>query len=727
MPRTLTDVTITKPLRGLAMLVCLALPTCAQDLNTRLTDASRARDAAEVRKLLAEGADPNAKDKYGRTALMEAASGGYTENVRVLLGKGADVNAKDAVGWSALFRAAFSRRTDTVRLLLEKGADVKAKDKEGMTALLWASSLGNTDIVRLLLAKGADVNAQDSHGWTSLMSAADLGHPDTVRALLDKHASMQVHDKDGNTAQSLAEKYKYFVVVAVLKNAAQGLQDKPKNDSSVSTPAVPSRNSAAASVPAPGSKTAAGAPALPASAPTAPAPSKSEILNSKFLGAAEAGDTAEILGLIRDGAGVNARDSTYGTTALMRAAARGYTDIVRALLEKGGEVDAEDTAGHTALMEAAFGGYTNTVLLLIEKGADVNARDKDGWTPLFWATFSRRTDAARSLLEKGADVNAKNKQEDTALIRAAYGGDTDTVAVLLEHHPDLNAKDNMGRTALIEAAREERGEAVRLLLESGADVDLRDRDDNTALSLATKQHFSRIIAQLKNPPQKIKHKVASEATTPISDSQPANDPKSDPLAAEEQTLQRKSEARAFYGLGLSMSLLENLWPQKGHEAERAAAKVLGDLREVGGPEDLIDLAQQTFTRLGYTPNDRNGHVQPPISDLRKRLDAYCLAQTDEKFFYAAGRFTYELDLLGQNLSKRDAREAKIEDARRKLLPLATSFAAQCAAISECKARARSSFSDSAGILQKTALLSEDGTTLRKLSDDISVALGVEDR
>jgi ankyrin repeat protein len=707
-------VTKRKTLWTLAMLLSLGCPGYPQDLDTKLVDAARTHETTELQNLLSKGANPNAKDKNGRTPLMEAASGGYADTVRVLLENGANINAKDMVGWSALFWAAFSGRKETLRILVAKGADVKARDNEGRTALFWAASSGYTDAVRTLLARDAGVNAKDAHGWTPLMSAADLGHLDTVRALLDNGADPHVHGKDGNTAQSLAKKYKYDDIVSLL-NTAQAQHGERLGDINTGKTAGHPPTTDAAAVPARPTKT--------------PTLSKSELLNQKLLQAAEGGDTAEVLSLIRDGAGVNAMGDTYGNTALMEAAARGYTNTVRTLLEKGAEVNAKDKAARTALMQAAFGGYTDTVQLLLEKGADVNASDREGWTPLFWATFSRRTGTVRLLLEKGANVNAKNKYEDCALIHAAYAGDVDTVTVLLEHHADLNARDNQGKTALIEAARQGHTDAVRLLLENGAAADLQARDGNTALSLAIQQHHTDIVALLKNPPKKREDKTIPEVSAPRPETHPANEANSNanPLAAETQALQKRVRSRAFYGMGLSMSFLEDLWPKMDHDAARAAATVLGDLRKVGGPEDLIELAQQTSTRLAFPTEEHKGPLQPLIVDLRNRLDAYCLSQTDEKFFYAAGAFTYDLNVLGQQLKKPDHAEASIEEARRRLFPLADDFAAKCANIPECHDRGLAYLSDAATILRRSPLLSADGTTLQKLSDDIGVALGTDEQ
>jgi hypothetical protein len=154
---------------------------------------------------------------------------------------------------------------------------------------------------------------------------------------------------------------------------------------------------------------------------------------------------------------------------------------------------------------------------------------------------------------------------------------------------------------------------------------------------------------------------------------------------------------------------------------------MADLQGVGAPEELSDLAQQTSTRLAVPLENRKGSAPPLIAELRKRLDTFCVAQTEEQFFYAMGGFTYDLNLLGKDLGKPEKVEPSVEESRRKDFLLASSFAAQCAAISECKERALSYLSDAANLLQKTPLLSADGPALQKLSDEIGIALGTEDR
>jgi ankyrin repeat protein len=724
-----------KVLRTLAALAVLAWPTFAQNLDSRLAEAARSQDPAEVTRLLKEGANPNARDKNGRTPLMESASEGYTPVVRALLENGAEVNAKDHVGWTALFWAAFSNRTETLRALVAHGADVNARDGEGRTALSWAASSGYTEVVLALIEKGGHVNAKDSYGWTALMSAVDLGQLDTVKALLQHQADARVKANDGTTAMRLAEKYKYDEIVNLLRSSLRAADHRGSSEAEVDTPE-------SAGKPALGTGKSSdprkNVPAHTVSNPpeSANPPSPSEGLNQKLLQAAEAGDTAEVLSLIRDGAGVNARGRSYGNTALMEAAARGHTDTVRALMDKGGEVDTADNAGRTALMEAAFEGYTETVRVLLSKNADVNAHDHEGWTPLFWAVFSRRTDTARFLLEKGAAVNAQNKYQDTALLHASYGGDTDTVAVLLEFHAELNHKDDMGRTALIEAARQGHTDTARMLLEHGADEKVAAKDGSTALSLAEKMHKADIVALLKNPPrvpepsQPVVKNPPSQTPLAPSNSenpQPSLTPgTSDPVAVAAQALQRKKQSKAFYRIGLSMRLIEEYWPQQGRVAERAAASILGDLTNVSAPQDLIELSQQAVAKLSASPEDRRKTIPALSSELHNRLNQYCLALPDEQFFYSAGTFTYDVSRFGQDLTKSQTFNESNEATRVGLLPLATSIASQCKYFVDCKDAAASFFAEVTDTLSRTPLGVAEGKSLVQVADEIGVALGSDE-
>lgn len=129
-------------------------------MDDDLIGAAKRGDVAAVQALLAKGANVNAKDNYGDTALMEASAKGHREVVQVLLDKGADVNAKTYRGHTALMPASNEGHREVVQALLDKGADVNAKDNDGWTALIYASSKGHHEVAQVLLENGA--NPKDS-------------------------------------------------------------------------------------------------------------------------------------------------------------------------------------------------------------------------------------------------------------------------------------------------------------------------------------------------------------------------------------------------------------------------------------------------------------------------------------------------------------------------------------------------------------------------------------
>jgi len=97
--------------------------TAYADINLELISATKKGDIAQVRKLLREGADVNAKDeKYGRSALMWAVMSGKTNMTRLLIKNGADVNAKDRNGQTAMTWTALFQGDDLFDLLKNAGA-----------------------------------------------------------------------------------------------------------------------------------------------------------------------------------------------------------------------------------------------------------------------------------------------------------------------------------------------------------------------------------------------------------------------------------------------------------------------------------------------------------------------------------------------------------------------------------------------------------------------------
>jgi ankyrin repeat protein len=112
-----------------------------------------------VHFLIANGADPKARLKDGRTGLMLAARLGKVDRLPLLIDSGVDVNARANDGSTALMIAATVRDQDSglavVRFLTRHGADVKLHDARGNTALKLALGQGRANIAAALRKAGA--------------------------------------------------------------------------------------------------------------------------------------------------------------------------------------------------------------------------------------------------------------------------------------------------------------------------------------------------------------------------------------------------------------------------------------------------------------------------------------------------------------------------------------------------------------------------------------------
>jgi ankyrin repeat protein len=144
--------------------------------------------------------------------------------------------------------------------------------------------------------------------------------------------------------------------------------------------------------------------------------------------------------LVDHGVDLNAPDED-GLPALVRAADRGETEMVKALIAAGAALDVRDREyGATALMEAANEGHAEIVRLLLEAGADVNlgARgdpggEAAGWTALMGAAMAGNAEIVQALLRVGADPSIVNAKGETALdlARQARQGNKARVIQLL--------------------------------------------------------------------------------------------------------------------------------------------------------------------------------------------------------------------------------------------------------------------------------------------------------
>ncbi len=200
--------------------------------------------------------------------------------------------------------------------------------------------------------------------------------------------------------------------------------------------------------------------------------------------AAATGDLAKLRELLPK-ADVNARDpGGFGQTALMKAAAAGWENIVAEFIKAGADINLADDNRDTALHYSANFGQPRVMKLLLEAGANPNLQDKWKQTPLIMCAFGRNQEGFDILMESGrADVNLATPHGGTALHYAAGHGDLPMVKALLARGADVNAASaNSGDTPLIAACREwAHSYLVAPLIEAGADVNAKDNSGRTAL------------------------------------------------------------------------------------------------------------------------------------------------------------------------------------------------------------------------------------------------------
>jgi ankyrin repeat protein len=142
------------------------------------------------------------------TLLMEAVEYGAMDVARLLLERGADVNARDDDGDTALYWASRNGHEELVALLLSHGADVINKGMGDWTALMTASDWGHLGVVRMLLQhmRGVGLNERSTSGRTALCIACGRGRQEVARALLLAGADHTIANNEGQTPLQTSRK-----------------------------------------------------------------------------------------------------------------------------------------------------------------------------------------------------------------------------------------------------------------------------------------------------------------------------------------------------------------------------------------------------------------------------------------------------------------------------------------------------------------------------------------
>jgi len=139
--------------------------------------ASMTGDLANVKLLLAAGADPSAA-AGANTPLTAALTFGYPDVARALIAAGASAHITESTGINLLHWAAITDRPQVIPLLVEAGVPLDATDENGFTPLMYAATIdfGDSRVLRALLRAGADRTIPNSEGRTPREQARYYGH-----------------------------------------------------------------------------------------------------------------------------------------------------------------------------------------------------------------------------------------------------------------------------------------------------------------------------------------------------------------------------------------------------------------------------------------------------------------------------------------------------------------------------------------------------------------------
>jgi hypothetical protein len=171
-----------------------------QELNDKFWEAVRRGDLAATTALLDQGADVNAKFRYGTTALFKAAERGHVEIVKLLLARGADATVKDTFyGATAMSWALDGDHLEVVTVLLQK-------DPAGVgDVLMTGVREGKPALVKLALATG---NVKAETLTPALVVATDDKDKAEIVEMLKKAGAVPPTAVDAAVLQSYVGKYK---------------------------------------------------------------------------------------------------------------------------------------------------------------------------------------------------------------------------------------------------------------------------------------------------------------------------------------------------------------------------------------------------------------------------------------------------------------------------------------------------------------------------------------
>ena len=362
--------------------------------------ATRMGYATIVRKLIENGFDIEAKQKFGHTPLCLAVAYGKTSVGQVLITMGAKIDQRcGELKVSLLHDAVNKQNEELVKCLIDNNADLNAKDIHGETPLFLAVSYEYENIVQVLLENGADPNFSNNKLKTPIFYAKS---ENTIKILTDHRANIHHKDEHGVTPiirASVLYKTQYSsinIIKALIKNGAD-INTQPT------------------------------------------------VHNTLIHKAVQNCDTELLQFLISNGADTNILNYNH-RTPLFLAIEKEFAEGIKLLIDNGTNINFKAGLGNTPLH---FAARTNSrsIRMLIKSGADVNSQNNFQETPLHYAATYGNVESIEILIENGANINAKTSSLSIPLHNAALNNQYQALKILLELGAKKDDKDGQNWTA----------------------------------------------------------------------------------------------------------------------------------------------------------------------------------------------------------------------------------------------------------------------------------------
>ncbi|XP_067950854.1 putative ankyrin repeat protein RF_0381 [Watersipora subatra] len=427
-----------------------------------------------VQYLLKHGANVNKPDDKGSTPLMRACASHNLNLAKILLRSEAKPDYIDCNGNSALHLAllghdSFTKAGILVDLLARHGCEVNHSNKGKLTPLMISASKGWNGVIQTLLLADCDLEKVDGESCTALCLAVQSKHPETVRLLLQNGANPSRPNYRRTTPLLFAVRAGDKATIDVLLSSPKGLSTIDTPNCEGITPLLLAVDEAIR--PCNGLNTVAG---------------------------------SVVSALLDHGCDINCQHGSSGDTALILAAKAASIEFVRFLLDKGAAINLTDRCGETALSSSLDctrpTNNSNHILkllrLLVTAGADVNLCNQNGLTALHKAVHKGYPlNVVKYLLEAGTNLTSITRDANQySLLQSAISSDSkDSALLLIDKGCDVNHQSAAGEMALTLAIRLDSHDVARRLMDC-CDVNAGSR--NSPLHIATYMGKEPLVMEL---------------------------------------------------------------------------------------------------------------------------------------------------------------------------------------------------------------------------------------